>query len=74
MSGGHQDVVPLLLERKPNINSLDKDGSTALSIACKEGFQEIASALISSGAYLNTQVIKENFVFVIRLTDSHQHS
>jgi ankyrin repeat protein len=34
---------------------LDKDGSTALSIACKEGFQEIASALINSGAYLNSQ-------------------
>lgn len=45
----------MLLERKPNVNSLDKDGSTALSIACKEGFQEIASALIAAGAYLNSQ-------------------
>lgn len=43
------------MERKPNVNSLDKDGSTALSIACKEGFQEIASALIAAGAYLNSQ-------------------
>lgn len=48
-------MTALLLERKPNVNSLDKDGSTALSIACKEGFQEIASALISAGAYLNSQ-------------------
>lgn len=48
-------MTALLLERKPNINSLDKDGSTALSIACKEGFQEIASALIAGGAYLNSQ-------------------
>lgn len=54
-SGGHQEVNALLLERKPNVNSLDKDGSTALSIACKEGFQEIASALIAAGAYLNNQ-------------------
>lgn len=54
-SGGHQEVTALLLERKPNVNSLDKDGSTALSIASKEGFQEIASALIAAGAYLNNQ-------------------
>lgn len=54
-AGGHQEVIALLLERKPNVNSLDKDGSTALSIACKEGFQEIASALIAAGAYLNSQ-------------------
>lgn len=53
--GGHQDVVSLLLEKKPNINCLDKDGSTALAIACKEGFQEIASNLITAGAYLNSQ-------------------
>lgn len=45
----------MLLEHKPNINCLDKDGSTALAIACKEGFQEIASSLISAGGYLNSQ-------------------
>lgn len=44
-----------MLERKPNVNAIDKDGSTALSIACKEGFDQIASALIAAGAYLNSQ-------------------
>lgn len=47
----------MLLEHKPNVNALDKDGCTALAIACKEGFYDIALALINSGAYINVQVI-----------------
>lgn len=54
--GNHVDVVTLLLEHKPNVNALDKDGCSALTIACKEGYQEIANALISAGAYINVQV------------------
>lgn len=46
----------MLLEHKPNVNALDKDGFTALAIACKEGFYDIALALINSGAYINVQV------------------
>jgi len=31
-------VVEKLLEKSPNINTVDKDGLTALAISCKEGF------------------------------------
>lgn len=51
------DVVSLLLEHKPNVNALDKDGYTALALACKEGYYEIAVALLAIGAYINIQVI-----------------
>lgn len=54
--GNHVDVVNLLLEHKPNINALDKDGCSALMIACKEGYYEIATALMDSGSYINIQV------------------
>lgn len=54
--GNHLDVVHLLLDYKPNVNALDKDGCSALTIACKEGYYEIASALMSAGAYINVQV------------------
>lgn len=54
--GNHVDVVNRLLEHKPNVNALDKDGCTALTIACKEGYHEIAVALLNVGAYINIQV------------------
>lgn len=53
--GNHVDVVLLLLEHKPNVNALDKDGCTALALACREGHHEIASALLNAGAYVNIQ-------------------
>lgn len=49
------EVVSLLLEHKPNVNALDKDGCTALAIACREGYHEIANALLNAGAYVNIQ-------------------
>lgn len=54
--GNHTEVVNLLLEFKPNVNALDKDGCTALTIACKEGYHDIAVALLNVGAYINIQV------------------
>lgn len=54
--GNHVDVVMMLLELRPNVNAMDKDGFTALTIACKEGYSEIAAALIAAGAYINIQV------------------
>lgn len=45
----------LLLEHKPNVNAVDKDGCTALAIAAREGYHEIASALLNAGAYINIQ-------------------
>jgi ankyrin repeat-rich membrane spanning protein len=50
-------VVKAILEHKPNINALDKDGCSALTIACKEGFHEISVSLINHGAYININVI-----------------
>ena len=55
-TGNFVDVVHLLLEHKPNVNAVDKDGCTALTIACKEGFHDIVLALIAAGAYINLQV------------------
>jgi len=50
------EIVNKLLEKKPNVNALDKDGCTALTIACKEGYSDICSALIKADAYVNVQV------------------
>lgn len=62
--GNHFEIVQMLLEYKPNVNALDKDGYTALAIACKEGYYDIALSLINSGAYINVQVYyKIAFVF-----------
>lgn len=54
--GNHIDVVMSLLQCRPNVNAVDKDGCSALTIACKEGFTEIAVALLAAGAYINIQV------------------
>lgn len=54
--GFHVEVVNLLLEYRPNVNALDKDGCTALTIACKEGYHDIAVSLLNVGAYINIQV------------------
>lgn len=56
--GNYVDLVNLLLEHRPNLNALDKEGGTALTIACKEGYTEIATALLNAGAYVNVQVCK----------------
>lgn len=63
-AGNHVDVINVLLEHKPNVNALDKDGYTALAIACKEGYDEIAMALLLvPGIYVNLQVsLLENAV------------
>lgn len=65
-AGNHVDVVKLLLEHKPNVNALDKDGCSALTIACKEGYHDIAVALINYGAYINTSVSYSNFVMSLK--------
>lgn len=64
--GNHTEVVNLLLERKPNVNALDQDGCTALTIACKEGYYDIANSLLNAGAYINIQVNK-HFVYLYQI-------
>uniref|UniRef100_A0A0M3HIQ7 ANK_REP_REGION domain-containing protein n=1 Tax=Ascaris lumbricoides TaxID=6252 RepID=A0A0M3HIQ7_ASCLU len=43
----------MLLAREPNVNVTDQNGLSALSIAAREGYFEIAEMLIQSGAYVN---------------------
>ena len=54
--GNHVEAVNLILEKSPNVNSVDRDGMTALAVACKEGYSEIAFKLLTAGAYTNLQV------------------
>ena len=54
--GNHVEAVDFILEKSPNVNAVDRDGMTALAIACKEGYNEIAFKLLSAGAYTNLQV------------------
>lgn len=68
--GNHVDAVNLLLERKPNVNALDKDGCSPLTIACKEGYYEITTALMSAGAYINIQVSQNIINYIVSLVPS----
>jgi ankyrin repeat-rich membrane spanning protein len=52
--GCHFKVVEALLSREPNVNVVDYNGLSALAISAREGYIEIAQALINSGAYVNT--------------------
>lgn len=54
--GNHTEMVELLLEHKANVNCTDKDGCSALTIACREGYYDIVIALLDAGAYINIQV------------------
>jgi len=51
------DIVQKLLEKKPNVNAVDNNGCTALTIASKEGHYDICTALLNAGAYVNLHVI-----------------
>lgn len=60
------EIVNKLLDRKPNVNATDKDGCTALTLACKEGYHDICMALLNAGAYVNLQVsliVQNRFLF-----------
>lgn len=52
--GCHFKVVEAILSRDPNVNVVDYNGLSALTVAAREGYIEIAKALINSGAYVNT--------------------
>lgn len=53
---GHLEVA-LHLSRQPNsnLNHTDKDGNSALYVAAKSGFVDVAINLLEQGAYVNTQ-------------------
>lgn len=54
--GCHLKVVEALLSREPNVNVVDQNGLSALAIAAREGYIEIAQLLVNSGAYVNTGI------------------
>lgn len=37
-----------------NVNHVDKDGQTALSVAAKLGFKSVVLSLLDKGVYVNT--------------------
>ena len=43
------EIVEQVLSKGPNVNAVDKDGLTALGIACKEGYTDIALKLLNAG-------------------------
>jgi hypothetical protein len=47
---GHLDTVKVLIEYGADTNIRNKDGETALSLAEKNKFEDMAQALISAGA------------------------
>ena len=63
----HIEAVDLILEKSPNVNSVDRDGMTALAVACKEGYSEIAFKLLSAGAYTNLQVYSLKLILTLHL-------
>lgn len=61
--GGNPNIVTKLLEIqtvKDNINDTDKEGDTALFLANREGYKEIADLLLENGAI--RQPVKEAFL------------
>lgn len=65
--GNHVEMLEFLIERKANVNCTDKDGCTALTIACRNGLYDIVIALLDAGAYINIQVKNS------QLDRSHEH-
>ncbi len=50
------EIVEQVLSKGPNVNAVDKDGLTALGIACKEGYTDIALKLLNAGkSYSNSK-------------------
>lgn len=47
---GREEIVELLLRNGVDINSKNKNGSTALDIAVEKGFGKIVEILMQSGA------------------------
>lgn len=70
---GHLDVA-LYLTRitEANINHLDKDGHSALSLAAKNGYTEIVLKLLEKGAYVNIPNKKGDSVLITAVKNGHK--
>jgi ankyrin repeat-rich membrane spanning protein len=52
--GNFEEVQKILADlQQPNINALNRNGSTALSLAAKNGSYGIVEALVQAGADVN---------------------
>ncbi len=50
VEGGYKEIVSNMLEKGAEINLKDADGNTALHIATKLGYYDIATVLLKNGA------------------------
>ena len=56
VTAGHNEAVEFLLQLETvNIDHTDKEGKTALMLACERGHEDIAHSLLSVGANVNLQ-------------------
>ncbi|KAJ7613186.1 ankyrin repeat-containing domain protein [Roridomyces roridus] len=54
-SGGHTEIVPLLLANGVDVNAKDENGRTALELACADNHADVVRLLLSHGAEPNTK-------------------
>ncbi|ONK57795.1 uncharacterized protein A4U43_C09F4170 [Asparagus officinalis] len=54
-SRGYEDIVRFLIQRKANVNSIDKFGNSPLLEAVKAGHDRVAALLVENGAILNLE-------------------
>lgn len=55
VSGGHLDIVDLLIAAEADVNAVDNQKRTPLHLACYDGHKEIVEKLISHGADLEAK-------------------
>ena len=54
-----------------NINHVDKDGNSALSVATRNGHIDIVLSLLERGAYLNTRNKKGDTILITAVKAGH---
>jgi len=59
-SGGHKEIVELLIAESADVNAKSDDGRTPLHFAATSGHKEIVELLISKGANVNEEDVSGN--------------
>lgn len=59
---GNGELAGILLFNEAIIDSVNRKHQTPLMLACMQGFEDIASMLITAGAEINFQDIDENTI------------
>ncbi|CAG2246543.1 ANKRD50 [Mytilus edulis] len=52
---GHSEVVQYLIEAHANLNLVDSNGQTPLSVACDEGYDEVVKILVDHESNIHHQ-------------------